>query len=62
MIMRKMTMNKPNQPLTEADMQRTPMPGEVSPEDAATKAREYAIREMAKLKKVRPIEKPQATK
>lgn len=44
-------MTKSNRPLTEEEKQRKPMPGETSPEDAATKAREFAAQEKAKLQK-----------
>ena len=47
----KMTTIKPNQPLTEEEKQNKPMPGEVSPKDAAVKAREFAAQEKAKLQK-----------
>jgi hypothetical protein len=46
-----MTMTKPNQPLTEEEKQNKPMPGEVSPKEAAVKARQFAAQEKAKLKK-----------
>jgi hypothetical protein len=44
-------MSKLNRPLTEDEKQKKPMPGEVSPKDAAAKAREFAAREKAKLRK-----------
>jgi hypothetical protein len=44
-------MTEPNRPLTEEEKQRKPMPGETSPEDAATKAREFAAQEKARLQK-----------
>jgi len=44
-------MTNSNRPLTEEEKQKTPMPGEVSPKDAAAKAREYAAQEKAKLQK-----------
>ena len=37
-------------PLTEEEKQTKPMPGEVSPENAAAKAREFAVQEKAKLR------------
>jgi hypothetical protein len=43
-------MIKNNRPLTEEEKQKIPMPGEVSPKDAAQKAREYATQEKAKLR------------
>lgn len=48
----RLNMTKPNQPLTEEEKQTQPMPGEVSPEDAAKKAREFAVRELARLQKI----------
>jgi len=44
-------MTKPDRPLTEEEKQKKPMPGEVSPKDAAVKAREFAAQEKAKLRK-----------
>jgi hypothetical protein len=45
-------MNKRNQPLTEEEKQNKPMPGEVAPNDAARKARAFAIQEKAKLQDI----------
>jgi hypothetical protein len=45
-----MTMNKNNRPLTEEEKQTKPLPGEVSPQDATAKAREFAVQERAKLR------------
>ena len=44
-------MTESNRPLTEEKKQRKPMPGEISPEDAAAKAREFAAQEKARLQK-----------
>ena len=44
-------MTKSNVPLTENEKQKMPMPGEVSPKDAAVKAREFAAQEKSKLQK-----------
>jgi hypothetical protein len=46
----KMMMTKSNIPLTENEKQNKPMPGEVEPNKAAVKAREFAAREKARLK------------
>lgn len=42
-------MTKQNIPLTENEKQKKPMPGEVEPNRAALKAREFAAREKARL-------------
>jgi len=43
-------MNENKRPLTEEEKQIKPMPGEVSPKDAATKAREFAVKEKENLR------------
>lgn len=40
---------KHTRPMTDEEKQKTPMPGEVSPEEAKAKAREFAMREKAKM-------------
>jgi len=44
-----MNMTKSSRTLTEDEKQTQPLPGEVAPEDAARKAREFAVRELARL-------------
>jgi hypothetical protein len=42
---------KNSRPLTEAEKQKQPLPGETSPKDAFIKARQFAAQEKAKLEK-----------
>jgi hypothetical protein len=42
---------KNNVPMLEEEKQTTPMPGEIDPKDAYIKAREFASKEKASLKR-----------